>query len=100
MPVDRWIQDTNGYDRFYLAGNSTTFIRGFSSTIVEFRDGNNNTRAIFNSSGQFACHFQTVNPTNTDHLGVGANTGDGGFGYYYMVFTGVIMKMMRYLIII
>ena len=60
---------------------------------IEFRNGDNNTRAIMNSSGQVACHFSTIPSLNTDHIGVNTNTGENSFGYYYIhilynTFTG------------
>jgi hypothetical protein len=50
-------------------------------------------RARIAANGQFGCHFNTISPTNTDHLGTIGDTASGSFGFYYIhilynTFTG------------
>jgi hypothetical protein len=91
--TDRWNISSDGGSRLYFQNGATTYIGGYSSTTIEFRHNDGSMIARIISTGQFACHFQTIGSTNTDYIGVAANTGYGALGYYftyvlYNTFTG------------
>jgi len=92
--VDRWHQDSNGVARIYFGNGHKMYLNSNgNSDILELRQNGGTLRALINSNGQIAAHFQTISPTNTDYVGVSGNTASGGFGYYYMhvlfnTFTG------------
>ena len=75
LPADRWIQDMHAYNRFFLAYNGTTYVQGYQSQPVEFRNGVSTPIAWFNTDGEFTCMFETQSSTNSDHVIIRGNTG-------------------------
>jgi hypothetical protein len=75
IPSDRWIQDNHAYNRFFLAYNGTTYIQGYQTQPIEFRNGVSTPIAWFNDTGEFTCMFETQSSTNSDHVIIRGNTG-------------------------
>jgi hypothetical protein len=74
LPAVRWIYCTNGHERFYFASNSTTYLRGFGTRPIEFRDGVGTPIAWFDINGKLTCMFETRTATDTDHVVIYGNT--------------------------
>jgi hypothetical protein len=90
-----WLTSTEGKDRFYLNNNATTYIQGYGSQPIEFRNGTlaNTPIAWFNSEGELTCMFETQTTTDSDHIIIRNNTELTQRGRYrlligYNTFTG------------
>jgi hypothetical protein len=68
--TDRWHGDSDNNARMYLQTGSTTFIRGYGSTPIEFRGGTDIQLATISSQGHLTCYFQSFSGSGMDYTGV------------------------------
>ena len=111
MRTNIWHNSDDNYNRFYFQPNGRTYFRGYGTPTTadnafEFMNAagsvilgiNDNGNAYF--TNQITCKFYTIPSSNTDYIGVNANTGSGSNGNYTMyvlfgTFTGMHRSFFR-----
>jgi hypothetical protein len=90
---DVWHRDLDNNMRLYFLNGSTTYISGYGSTPIEFRQNGSNPIAWFNTEGELTCMFESQTTTDSDHIIIRGNTALTQRGRYrmligYQTFTG------------
>jgi hypothetical protein len=91
--VNVWNNSSEGNNRIYFGSASNTYIRGYGSRPIEFRNGADAPIAWFNYDGELTCMFETQSQTDSDHIIIRGNTGFLSRGRYTLLighnsFTG------------